>query len=84
MEKELIKMLASYLHISQEEAKCRFIDSSICSTLERKDSNLHYQPIEYVFTLLKQEIAQEDEDDDYENDFERPETMPEGLFVRSH
>lgn len=84
MEKELIKMLASYLHISQEEAKGRFIDSSICSTLERKDSNLHYQPIEYVFTLLKQEIAQEDEDDDYENDFERPETMPEGLFVRSH
>ncbi|MBP5500654.1 MAG: hypothetical protein J6Y05_08145 [Bacteroidales bacterium] len=83
MEKELIKMLASYLHISQEEAKCRFIDSSICATLERKDSNLHYQSIEYVFTLLKQEIAQEDEDD-YDNDFERLETMPEGLFVRSH
>ena len=83
MDEELIKMLASYLHISQEEAKRRFLASSICETLERKNSNLQYQSIEYVFTLLKQEIAQEDEDD-YDNDFERPETMPEGHFVRSH
>lgn len=83
MDEELIKMLASYLHISQEEARCRFMASSICETLKRKDSNLQYQSIEYVFTLLKQEIAQEDEDD-YDNDFERPETMPEGHFVRSH
>ena len=84
MDEKLIKMLASYLRTSQEEAKRRFVDSSICETLKRKDSNLQYQSIEYVFTLLKQEIAQEDEDDDYENDFETPETMPEGLFVRSH
>ena len=83
MDEELIKMLASYLRISQEEARRRFMASSICETLGRKDSNLQYQSTEYVFTLLKQEIAQEDEDD-YDNDFERPETMPEGLFVRSH
>ena len=83
MDEKLIKMLASYLRTSQEEAKRRFVDSSICETLKRKDSNLQYQPIEYVFTLLKQEIAQEDEDD-YDNDFERSETMPEGHFVRSH
>ena len=83
MDEELIKMLASYLRISQEEARRRFMASSICETLKRKDSNLQYQSTEYVFTLLKQEIAQEDEDD-YDNDFERPETMPEGLFVRSH
>ena len=83
MDEELIKMLASYLRISQEEAQRRFMASSICETLKRKDSNLQYQSIEYVFTLLKQEIAQEDEDD-YDNDFERPETMPEGLFIRSH
>ena len=83
MDEELIKMLASYLRISQEEARRRFMASSICETLKRKDSNLQYQSIEYVFTLLKQEIAQEDEDD-YDNDFERPETMPEGHFVRSH
>ena len=45
------------------------MDSRICETLEGKDSNLQYQPIEYVFTLLKQEIAEEDEDD-YDDDFE--------------
>ena len=83
MKEELIKMLASYLRISQEEARRRFMASRICETLERRDSNLRYQPIEYVFTLLKQEIAEEDEDD-YDDDFERQETMPEGLFVRSH
>ncbi|MDR9830953.1 hypothetical protein RCJ22_35805 [Vibrio sp. FNV 38] len=83
MKEELIKMLASYLRLSQEEARRRFMDSRICETLEGKDSNLQYQPIEYVFTLLKQEIAEEDEDD-YDDDFERQETMPEGLFVRSH
>ena len=69
MKEELIKMLASYLRLSQEEARSRFMASRICETL--------------VFTLLKQEIAEEDEDD-YDNDFERQETMPEGLFVRSH
>ena len=88
MKEELIKMLASYLQLSQEEARRRFMDSRICETLEGKDSNLQYQPIEYVFTLLKQEIAEEDEaeedEDDYDDDFERQETMPEGLFVRSH
>ena len=83
MKEELIKMLASYLRLSQEEAQRRFMASRICETLEGKDSNLHYQPTEYVFTLLKQEIAEEDEDD-YDDDFERQETMPEGLFVRSH
>lgn len=83
MKEELIKMLASYLRISEEKAKRRFLDSKICETLEEKDSNLQFQPIEYVFTLLKQEIAEEDEDD-YDDDFERQETMPEGLFVRSH
>ena len=83
MKEELIKMLASYLQLSQEEARSRFMASKICETLEGKASNLQYQPIEYVFTLLKQEIAEEDEDD-YDDDFERQETMPEGHFVRSH
>jgi len=83
MKNELIKMLAEYLRISSEEAERRFNNSNINSTLDDESSNLRYQPIEYVFNLLKQEIAEEDEDD-YDDDFERPESMPEGNFVRSH
>ncbi len=76
-------MLADYLRISHEEAESRFNRSNIKSTLDNETANLRYQPIEYVFTLLKQEIAEEDEDD-FDDDFERPESMPEGNFVRSH
>ncbi len=83
MKDELIKMLAEYLRISSEEAASRFNNSSINAALDNESSNLRYQPIEYVFNLLKQEIAEEDEDD-YNDDFERPESMPEGNFVRSH
>ncbi len=83
MKEELIRMLASYLRISTEEAERRFKDTRISETLDERDSNLRYQPIEYVFTLLKQEIAEEDEDD-YDDDFEKQEMMPEGHFVRSH
>lgn len=83
MKYELIKMLAEYLHISNEEAESRFNNSNINTILNDETANLRYQTIEYVFNLLKQEIAEEDEDD-FEDDFERPESMPEGSFVRSH
>ena len=83
MEHELICMLADYLRITPAQAASRYSNSSICVTLNDEHANLRFQPVEYVFTLLKQEIAEEDEDD-YDDDFERQETMPEGHFVRSH
>lgn len=83
MKQKLIGMLADYLRISTAEAERRFAQSSICASLSDEHTNLRYQPVEYVFNLLKQEVADEDIDD-YDATFERPESMPEGPFVRSH
>ncbi len=81
MEEKLIQMLAEWQKIPIEEARRRFDGTMTARTLSDGKANLCFQTPDYIFSCLRQEIESEDLAD---NDFERPEEMPEGLFVRSH